>query len=180
MSLLKSAPTTIAAMAKTNARKVVTAGGLAICLLAGVNQTPAHATTATATIAVSATVLSFCSISATALAFGNYSTTAVSGTASVTTTCTTGTTFNVGLDVGTGTGATVATRKMTNGANTLGYSLYSDSGHTTVWGPTIGTNTQAGTGTGIAQTLTVYGLIPASEYVAPGSYTDTVTATITY
>jgi len=170
----------IAAMAKTNTRKVVTAGGLAICLLAGVSPNHAQATTVTTTIAVSATVLSFCSISATALAFGNYSTTAVSGTATVTGTCTTGTTYNVGLSAGTGTGATVTTRYMTNGSNTLGYSLYQDAGHANVWGTTIGTNTVLSTGTGLAQTFTVYGLIPASEYVAPGSYTDTVTATITY
>jgi spore coat protein U-like protein len=64
--------------------------------------------------------------------------------------------------------------------NTLTYSLYQDSGHATVWGNTIGTNTVTGTGTGIAQTLTVYGQIPATQYAAPGAYTDTVNVTLTY
>jgi spore coat protein U-like protein len=37
-----------------------------------------------------------------------------------------------------------------------------------------------GTGNGAIQALTVYGQTPAGQYVSPGSYTDTITATITY
>src|ERR1043166_2640807 len=41
--------------------------------------------------------------------------------------CTNSTTYNVGLDAGTGSGATVTTRKMTSGAGaTISYSLYTD------------------------------------------------------
>src|SRR6266545_633055 len=40
--------------------------------------------------------------------------------------CTNSTTYNVGLDAGTGTGATVAVRKLTNGGNTINYSLNTD------------------------------------------------------
>jgi hypothetical protein len=46
---------------------------------------------------------------------------------------------------------------MTNGASTINYSLYSDSGRTAVWGNTIGTNTVAATGNGASQSYTVYG-----------------------
>jgi spore coat protein U-like protein len=62
----------------------------------------------------------------------------------------------------------------------LGYGLFTDSGHVTNWGNTIGTDTVTGTGSGAAQALTVYGEIPASELVAPGSYSDTITATVSY
>jgi len=133
------------------------------------------------TFSVTATVSSVCVISAVALAFGTYSSVVLNGTTTVTPTCTSGTTYNIGLDVGQGSGATVAVRKMTLSAgNTLNYSLYSDTNHSVVWGPTIGTNTVTGTGNGAAQPLTVYGQIPGSQYPIVGSYTDTVTATVTY
>jgi len=69
---------------------------------------------------------------------------------------------------------------MTFGSNLLSYSLYEDSGHTTVWGQTIGTNTVTGTGTGLPVTQTVYGQIPAQQAMPVGAYTDTITVTVTY
>jgi spore coat protein U-like protein len=143
----------------------------------------AIAATTTTTFQVTATVLSVCSVSATNLAFGNYDAslgTPVDGSSTVTVTCTPSETYDVGLNAGTGTGATVAVRRMTNGANTLDYSLYTNAGRTTVWGDTIGVDTQAGTGNGAGQALTVYGRIPTAQYVAAGAYTDTITATVTY
>ena len=96
-------------------------------------------------------------------------------------TCTNGTTYNVGLNAGTVTGATVTTRAMTGPASaTLSYALYQDSGHATNWRNTVGTDTKSGIGNGSAQTLTVYGQLAASQYPTPGAYTDTITATITY
>jgi spore coat protein U-like protein len=62
----------------------------------------------------------------------------------------------------------------------LHYSLFSNAGRTTNWGNTVGTDTLAGTGSGAAQLLTVYGQIPAAQFPRPGSYADTITATITY
>ncbi len=155
-------------------------GGLAAALLLGAHAPAASAATATSSIAVSATVLSFCSLTALPLAFGNYSAAAVSATTTLSVVCTVGTTYSVGLDVGQGSGATVTQRRMTFNTSQLAYGLYSDSGHTAAWGNTVGTNTLAGTGNGLAQVLTVYGQIPANQVVAPGLYTDTVTATITY
>lgn len=139
--------------------------------------------TATASIAVSATVLSSCAVVALPLAFGNYTPTQSGNTTAQTTlavTCTNGTPYSVGLNAGGGTGATVATRKLTSGATTLNYTLYSDSGYSTLWGNTIGTNTVTGTGSGLLQTLNVYGSITALQAVPAGAYTDTVTVTLTY
>lgn len=154
--------------------------GLAAALVLAQGAQPADAATATSTMAVSATVLSFCSITAAPLAFGNYSTAVTNATTALAVTCTVGTTYNIGLDLGLGTGATVSQRRMTFNTSALSYGLYSDAGHTVVWGNTVGTNTLAGTGTGLVQSINVYGQIPANQVVAPGLYTDTVTATITY
>jgi len=35
-------------------------------------------------------------------------------------------------------------------------------------------------GNGASQPITIYGQIPAGEYVTPGAYTDTITVTVTY
>lgn len=141
----------------------------------------APAATAIGSMAVSATVLASCIVAATPMAFGNYSSTQLDSTASVVVTCSNGTSYNVGLDAGTGTGASVSTRKMTgtSGAS-LNYALYKDASRSTVWGTTVGTDTLAGTGTGLAQTLNVYGRISASQYPGAGAYADTVVVTVTY
>ena len=136
----------------------------------------------TATFTVTATVVANCTLSAGALAFGNYVPTAQTlTTAAITVNCTNTTTYNVGLDGGIGSQSSLYTRYMTgpSGAE-IPYHFFSDSGRTVEWGNTVGTDTVAGTGTGAAQTLTVYGAIYTSHYATPGSYTDTVTATVTY
>lgn len=136
---------------------------------------------ATTSFAVTTTVQANCAVSATALAFGAYAGTTLTASSTITATCTNTTTYNVGLNAGTGSGATVATRKMTGpSASILNYKLYSDAGYATNWGNTVGTDTVAKTGSGAAQTLTVYGQIPAGQYVTPGSYADTITVTLTY
>jgi spore coat protein U-like protein len=94
--------------------------------------------------------------------------------------CTKTTPYNIGLDAGTGSGATVATRRMTSGAATVIYSLYSDGAHSTVWGNTIGTDTVAAIASGSRQNHTVYGRMLPQNAPAPGVYTDTITVTVTY
>ena len=50
----------------------------------------------------------------------------------------------------------------------------------TVWGNGTASSTHSGTGTGSTQSLTIYGRLPSLANVIPGSYTDTVTVTVTY
>jgi spore coat protein U-like protein len=72
---------------------------------------------------------------------------------------------------------------MLNDTNKLNYTLTRDSAGSLQWGTTIGTDTYAGTSSATAMTatsVTVYGAIPAAQVVPTGSYTDTITATITY
>jgi spore coat protein U-like protein len=136
--------------------------------------------TSTATFQVTATITNTCVISASNLAFGPYTGKQVDATTTIIVTCSATTPWNLGLNAGTATGATVSTRKMTSGASTLNYSLYRNAARTLNWGNTVGTDTLAGTATGLQQPQTVYGRIPASQAPAPGTYADTITATITF
>ena len=141
----------------------------------------AVASTATTTFSVTATVNSTCLISGNTLAFGTYTGTAINASTTISVTCTNTTTYNVGLNPGTGTGATVTNRLMTGPSSaTLSYALHQTSYAGANWGQTVGTDTVAGTGNGSAQTLTVYGVLAANQYPTPGSYSDTITATVTY
>ncbi|MDE1916583.1 MAG: spore coat U domain-containing protein [Sphingomonadales bacterium] len=144
----------------------------------------ASAATATSTMNVSTTVQSVCVTSANDLSFGAYDPTASSPTDATTTisiTCTSGTNFSVGLNQGTASGATVTARKMTNGSNLLGYTLYSDSSRSTNWGNTVGTDTPAQITAGSSPSLlTVYGRIAPQQNVPSGTYSDVVTVTVTY
>jgi spore coat protein U-like protein len=156
--------------------------GLALTAVAAVGL-PAElaeaAGTATTTFQVTATVQATCNISATNLAFGTYAGAQTDATSTVTVTCTNTTPWNVGLNAGT-CGATVSARCMANGAAQLNYALYRDSARTQNWGNTVGTDTLAGTGNGTAQASTVYGRIAAGQFPAPGAYTDTITATVSF
>lgn len=155
------------------AAAMVLAGGVAIA--------PAAAATSTASFQVTATVAATCVISATNLAFGTYAGVQTDSTSTLSATCTNTTPYTVGLSVGAATGATATARSMTGpSAALLGYALYRDSARTLNWGFTAGTDTVGGTGSGAEQTLTVYGRVAAGQYVAPGAYTDTITATITF
>lgn len=141
-----------------------------------------QAQTQTTSIAASAEVSTVCSVTATPLVFGEVSLTAVTdGTATVTATCTNGGPYDIGLD--DGINAVAGQRTLISGANSLDYDLYTDTLRADRWGNIIGTDAVAGTGTGTAQALTVYGQIPAGQAVSAGNgvdYADTVQVTITY
>jgi spore coat protein U-like protein len=104
----------------------------------------------------------------------------IDASTTITITCTNTTAYNVGLSPGNGTGATVTNRLMTNGAVTVQYGLFSDAARSVNWGQTVPTDTVAKVGTGAAQVLTVYGRVTAGRFVAPGTYNDIITATVTY
>ncbi|HEY8949747.1 MAG TPA: spore coat U domain-containing protein [Rhizomicrobium sp.] len=145
---------------------------------------PARGATISTTFTVKATVLASCQVTAADLDFGNYA----PGTGSDTTadsnidvTCTNGTHYTVALDGGS-TAHDVAAREMNDGnSHTLSYGLYTTAGFTTAWGDGSGsTTTVSGTGDGTAQSSTVFGQLPAGQYVPAGPYTDLITVTVTY
>ena len=135
-----------------------------------------------------------CTASATGVAFGIYdplnATPAVS-TGSISVTCTLlsggGTTVAVQADLSTGTSGSFVTRTMLSGINVLNYNLYLNTAHTDVWGDG---NDETFSGFGNltitpsrptnAVSLTMYGLVPASQDPRPGTFIDTIIVTITY
>ena len=136
------------------------------------------------TFSVTAEVIDACNLTANDLDFGNYSSISgsnVDATSTLDVTCTNGTAYTLALDDGMTTGGTFTTRLMTDGSNTLEYNLYTSTARTTVWGDASGaTETVGDTGDGTQQSLTVYGRIPASQNVPVGSYSDSVTATVSF
>lgn len=137
-----------------------------------------------------------CTVSASGVAFGSYSifsTAPTNSTGTVTLTCKgnsrTSTPFSIALNAGLYGGGSFSNRRMISGTSYLAYQLYVNAGHSQVWGDgTGGTSTVSGTCTDNAATKarqcsvtsTVYGQIPALQTPVPGSYSDTVTVTVTY
>jgi spore coat protein U-like protein len=144
----------------------------------------AQAATATSTFQVQLAITAQCLINSTStIDFGTHGviqTNLDAAAVDLKIQCTNTTTYNIGLDAGAN-GGTTTTRLMSAGSSdTVQYKLFSDIGHTTNWGNTIGTDTQSSTGTGAEQTFQIYGRVPIQSTGAPGSYTDTVTVTVTY
>jgi len=138
-------------------------------------------TTVTALFSVTATVNPGCNITANPLSFGLYAGAPIASTTTISVNCNSTTSYNVGLNAGTGPGATVTSRAMTGtGGAALGYSLYSNAAMSINWGMTVGVDTVSGVGNGLAQSLPVYAKISGGQPVIPGNYNDTITATITY
>lgn len=159
----------------------LSAGALLALWLVGANS--AHAATEQTTFTVSATVVAACAVSASNLSFGNYNPTLGApneNQTSMLVTCTNGASYNVGLDAGAGSGATAASRKMMQSSNALTYTLYRDSNRTLVWGDSVGSDTLASSGTGAQQTINIYGRIAAAQTAPAGSYSDTITVTVTF
>ena len=145
---------------------------------------PASAATTTGVMAVAATALNACVVAATPLAFGTISQlggSANDSTATITVTCTPGTTYAVGLDQGLHAGGGVRQMEGALSTNLLPYTLYSNASRTVAWGNAIGTDTVTGTATLLPAALTVYGRIPGGAPLATaGVYTDAVTVTVSF
>lgn len=96
-------------------------------------------------------------------------------------TCVHPTPYNVGLDPGSGTGATTMARWMTGPGGALArYGLFQDSALTANFGSTLGADTVAGIGGTTPRTITVYGNIPRPVFLVSGSYADVVNVTVTF
>lgn len=159
------------------------------------------ATPVTGQFNVTATITASCTIGTISnLAFGTYDPSAAIGSGngqsstSLSVTCTSGTPYTVSLNYGTGTGATNADRYMSGtgaaAGSQIAYNLYTDAGYTTVWydaadcasEATVNANCGTNTGNGSAQSMNIYGEISGTQTpsLPAGTYSDTITATVTY
>lgn len=106
----------------------------------------------------------------------------------VNTTCNFGTPYSIYLGDGNNRIAGGFRRMINSNNEFISYQLYKDSNYSTVWDATGGVTNVGGTGgvsktgTGSAQTTTVYGKIPQGTAIAsrPGVYSDSVVVTVTY
>ncbi|MDZ4376182.1 MAG: spore coat protein U domain-containing protein [Phenylobacterium sp.] len=124
-----------------------------------------------------------CTVSATSLDFGAVGllNSPVTAQNAVNVRCTSGTAYTLGLGPGLNGGGPTA-RRLAKGAERITYGIYKDSGFAQPWGEASqgASAIWSGTGSGVVQSYTGYGRAPAQATPTPGSYADTVVATITY
>nr|WP_260853940.1 spore coat U domain-containing protein [Paraburkholderia sp. BCC1886] len=132
---------------------------------------------------VGATVVNNCLISATNMAFsasGVLSSRLDAGS-TISARCTNGDAYRIALSAGSSGSMTARQMQRTGGGGVVNYQLYTDSGRSIAWGDgSAGTSTVDAVGTGNAVTINVYGRVPAQSTPMPGSYSDTITATISF
>jgi spore coat protein U-like protein len=127
-----------------------------------------------------------CSVTTTPVSFGSYdvfTSTDLPSTGSIRYQCANLSWSTLTVYLSKGSAASNNPRQMVSGANRLNYNLYLDAAHTQIWGdpnPNSYSQFYWGAGGNPNVTLTVYGLIPALQDVATGSYTDSVTATVNF
>lgn len=135
-------------------------------------------------------VLESCDVSATALPFGVYNPASASptdgiGTLTVSCSATLGVLMSWTISLSPGSSASYAPRRLTSGAATLNYNIYTNTGRTTVWGDgsgvtaTVADSQFVSVGTTTRQ-YTMYGRIPSFQDAQAGSYTDAIVVTINY
>ncbi|MBN3820440.1 spore coat protein U domain-containing protein [Paraburkholderia sp. Se-20369] len=153
--------------------------------LLGIQLVPctSQASAGTFAYATNATVINNCVINATNVAFPatGLLNSALSASGSISAQCTNGDAFQIALNGGGSTNVAARTMQRSGGGGSVAYQLYRDAGFTQPWGDgTSGTSMATGTGSGLAQSITVYGRVPAQATPAPGNYSDTITATISF
>jgi spore coat protein U-like protein len=132
-------------------------------------------------LSISATVAPACTVTATDLDFGTingFLTSNNDSTSTLQVTCVNGTAYKVGLDNGLHYAS--GSRRMQGTGGQIAYSLYRNSTRTQTWGSTLGVDTVSGTGSGSAQSISVYGRVPPQTTPPAGAYQDTVTVSVTY
>lgn len=126
-----------------------------------------------------------CSVGSSGIAFGSFnplSEMTVDSTGTITVTCDASASYTIALSPG-GSG-TFSPRRMSSSGHYLAYNLYRDAGYNQIWGDgTGGSYTIAGLipASG-SRDHTVYGRIPvfSQRSAMVGSYSDSITITVTY
>ncbi len=163
---------------------IFTRTALAAALLAAAPL--AFAGTDSDTMIVSITIENSCTIAANDLGFGTQNTLAanIDAMTTVEVVCTGAGPLSIEFTAGAGGAATFATRQMTDAvsSDTIDYSLFADAGRTQVLGDgTGGSVVIAGTSTGGTDSFDVFGRVfGGQDPKSVGSYSDTVTATVTF
>jgi spore coat protein U domain-containing protein, fimbrial subunit CupE1/2/3/6 len=169
-------------MMKKVALTMVFAAPMAVFSFAGT----AHAIgTVSSRIGVSMSVQPACKLTVGTMNFGRMlAPGSMAGSGNVVVNCVNTTPYQVALDAGAHLSA--GKRNLANGANLISYELYQDAAKTVVWGDSGLAGTYpagtplSGVGTGVNQTLTVYGSLTSGALQIPGGYRDNVSVSVTY
>lgn len=163
-------------------KKMIVIGVFAIAASA----TPSFAQD-TGSLDVTAEVLSSCNITSTStLAFGtvDQSTANIDNQGAVSLICTATTPWVLHTDSGINALSTQKRMKHASQADTLNYNIFTDNSRSVpfpVAAGTPGSGPASDTGNGQTQTVTVFGRIPSGQTLPrPGTYSDTLTVTVTY
>lgn len=150
-------------------------------------QANGQAGTVSTSFPVSAIVGEGCTIDVSGLSFGTLAQTGLDANGSITVTCPQNMPYNVTMNSGLNYDPASGRRRMNDGTGQLlTYNLYRNSGFSQIWGDSGFQNTipngtpLPGTGTGIAQVVTVFGHVHANQTVPNGTYTDDVLVTVNF
>jgi spore coat protein U-like protein len=139
-------------------------------------------------LAAAAAPAQACTISATGVAFGAYNPQSAANddaTGTVNLACPTAVTAPI-VALSKGGASTYSPRRMTSGAFNLNYNLYTATARTVIWGDgtggTVTVTLSGGTLSGGTRNFSrsIFGRVPGSQNVGAGSYSDTITLTVTF
>jgi spore coat protein U-like protein len=145
----------------------------------GTGCTGSYVLSQAASVTITATNSSTCTVSGTSLSFGSISALSsnVDAQTAISLTCSNKTAWTLSLDGGQNGGTSATSRKMVNGANSVTYGLFSDAARSQ---GLYGSSNVTGTGTGAAQSVTVYGRVAPQTTPPAATYTDTVVMSVSY
>ena len=141
----------------------------------------------------SACLLCTCTVSSTPLSFGSYH--PISGAQKTTSgdisvQCSTASIVSImssyTISLSAGGSSNYADRRMNDGSNDLSYNIYTDSSHANIWGDGTGGTSVVSDSYNLIRLFPQvrnypdYGLLPASQNVIPGTYSDSIIATVIY
>ena len=133
-----------------------------------------------------------CTVAASTFNFGTYdplSSISSTSTGTVSVTCSAlvlNALVNYDIQLSTGSSGSYAARTLVYGINNLAYNFYIDASRTIIWGDGSSGTSIINDGyliellAPVTRNYTIYGEIPAEQTVAPGSYFDTIVATVVF
>lgn len=112
---------------------------------------------------------------------GTFSANINNTTGSITTQCTKGASYTVGINNGQNYDNILRTRRLLGQGHYVQYAIYSDQGYLITWGNVGTPNALSLVGTGLNQTNTLYARIPKGQpSVPPGNYQDSLIVTLNF
>lgn len=118
-----------------------------------------------------------CNPTSSGISFGVFAGSQITAVGSIALNCVGGSGSSYTLGLSTGSSGTYSARKVKSGAISLSYNLYLNAAFSQVWGDGSG-GTSVSSGSPVVS-VSVFAKLPAQTKPAPGTYTDTIIASLT-